>query len=204
MSTALLLSGGVDSSALAYWQSPSLCFTLNYGQLPAQAEVVAAKSICSQLEIPHEVISIDCSSLGSGDLIGRAPVPTAHAPEWWPFRNQLLVTLCAMRAVNLGIRQLLLGSVQSDSIHRDGTREFIRLLDSVIAYQEGNIRLVAPALHMSSLELFHNSGMPMNVLVNTHSCHVGNIPCGRCRGCQRRFATFQLLGLESESSRPNH
>ena len=31
MTTGLLLSGGIDSSALAFWKRPQVCFTVDYG-----------------------------------------------------------------------------------------------------------------------------------------------------------------------------
>jgi len=32
---AILLSGGIDSAALACWQKPDLAININYGQKPA-------------------------------------------------------------------------------------------------------------------------------------------------------------------------
>ena len=120
----------------------------------------------------------------------------SHTPEWWPFRNQLLVTLCAARALELGVQDLLLGTVRSDSVHADGTAEFIANLDHTLACQEGGLHLSAPALTMTSLQLISAAGIPVETLAATHSCHTGCLACGRCRGCQRRFATFQSLGIE--------
>jgi 7-cyano-7-deazaguanine synthase len=197
MSVGLLLSGGVDSSALAYWKRPAVCFTVDYGQLPAAAEISAAQSIVSRIGGRHEIIRVDCRSIGSGDLSGKPALEISHTPEWWPFRNQLLVTLCAMRAIDLGIQELLMGTVQTDFIHGDGTAQFFSLLDRILAYQEGGLRVKAPALTMTSLELISAAGIPLEVLAMTHSCHTGCLACGRCRGCQRRFVSFQELGLES-------
>jgi 7-cyano-7-deazaguanine synthase len=197
MSVGLLLSGGVDSSTLAYWKRPSVCFTVDYGQFPAAAEINAAHAIASRLGIRHEILKADCRSIGSGDLSGKPALKISHTPEWWPFRNQLLVTLCAMRAVELGVQELLLGTVRTDSVHGDGTAQFYSALDRLLACQEGGLRVSAPALKMTSLELISAAGIPLDALVATHSCHTGCLPCGRCRGCQRRFASFQELGLEA-------
>ncbi|MBM9968417.1 7-cyano-7-deazaguanine synthase, partial [Pseudomonas aeruginosa] len=70
MKTGLLLSGGMDSLTLAWWKRPDIAFTLNYGQLAAQAEIEASRTICQELSIPHHVIQIDCRQLGSGDMAG--------------------------------------------------------------------------------------------------------------------------------------
>ncbi len=199
MITGLLLSGGIDSSALAFWKRPPVCFTVDYGQLPASAEISAAKSIAAYVGSRHEILRVDCSSLGSGDLSKRPSLGLSHTPEWWPFRNQLLVTLCAMRAVELGVQELLVGTVQSDSVHGDGTAEFFTSLDRTLLCQEGGLRIHAPALPMTSLELISAAGIPLDALAATHSCHTGCLACARCRGCQRRFATFQALGLESRT-----
>ena len=42
MKTALLLSGGMDSIAIAWWKRPDIALTLDYGQQAANAEIKAA------------------------------------------------------------------------------------------------------------------------------------------------------------------
>jgi 7-cyano-7-deazaguanine synthase len=42
MDTGLLLSGGMDSVALAYWLRPDVAFTIDYGQLSAEGELRSA------------------------------------------------------------------------------------------------------------------------------------------------------------------
>jgi 7-cyano-7-deazaguanine synthase len=142
---ALLLSGGLDSIALAYWCQPEICITIDYGQVPAAAELRAAKAFCAATNLPHEVIRVDCRSLGSGDLAQSAASSFAPSSEWWPFRNQLLVTLAAMRAIAIRADELLIGCVAGDSFHVDSTAEFVAGLDNLLAAQEGHIRLAAPA-----------------------------------------------------------
>lgn len=197
MKTGLLLSGGIDSSALAFWKRPSVCFTVKYGQLPAQAEITAARHIATQIGSRHEILTIDCSALGSGDLATKPALQMAPAPEWWPFRNQLLITFCAIRALEIEVAELMLGSVRSDAIHRDGTEDFFAAMRAVLACQEGALKLSTPAINLTSPELVSASGIPLDLLVLTHSCHTGDLACGTCRGCQRRFTTFQELGLEA-------
>ena len=107
--TALLLSGGMDSLSIAWWLHPEMAITIDYGQLPAQAELNAAAAICRRLGIEHHCIRVDCRGLGSGDMAGTQADPNAPASDWWPYRNQLLVTLAAMRAIGLGAGRLLLG-----------------------------------------------------------------------------------------------
>src|SRR5690242_14032680 len=100
---AILLSGGLDSIALAYWLRPQIAVTIDYGQRSAQAEITAATAVCEVLNIRHELIQVDCSALGRGSLVNDAPVSNSPSPEWWPFRNQLLITLALMRLVDSGV-----------------------------------------------------------------------------------------------------
>jgi len=192
MKTALLLSGGMDSIAIAYWKRPDVAFTIDYGQLSARGEIYASESVCHSLEIPHQVINVDCSSLGSGDLAGTTPAKLAPVSEWWPFRNQLLLTLAGMRAVSLSVSTLLFGSVRTDVAHADGRQEFFEKMDHVFSLQEGSLRINAPAIHLTTVELIKTSGVPLSLLGWAHSCHVFDFACGNCRGC------FKYLGVMKE------
>src|SRR6185295_18918518 len=105
--SGLLLSGGMDSIAIAYWLRPDVALTIDYGQVPAIAEMQASAAVCKELGIQHHPISIDCRCLGSGDLASAKPLSIAPVPEWWPYRNQLLITIGASRALALGIQKVL-------------------------------------------------------------------------------------------------
>lgn len=190
---AILLSGGMDSIALAYWQRPERAITIDYGQQAASAEIGAASQVAGELGMPHHVIRVDCSSLGSGDMAGRQAVDGAPVPEWWPFRNQLLLTLSGMLSVSLGVREIMIGSVASDGTHADGRPEFFDAVDRAMRIQESGIRVVAPAIAMSTGELVRTSGIPRDVLSWSHSCHVGNLACGACRGCVKHYEVMDEI-----------
>lgn len=194
MKTGILLSGGIDSIALAYWKRPDWAVTVDYGQRPAEAEIRAAAKICIELNIRHDIITADCSSLGSGDLVGSSPLKSSPSPEWWPFRNQLLITLAGMRAIQAGIQTLVLGAVKSDGFHVDGTKSFFQTIDQVMSIQEGGIRVSAPAVELTSVELVRISGIPKSLLSWAHSCHVSEVACGDCRGCYKHQAVMETLG----------
>ena len=193
--TAILLSGGIDSIALAHWKRPGLAITVDYGQVPALAEIDAARIVASTLRLDHEIVSVDCSPIGSGDLAGSLPHGVAPASDWWPYRNQLLITIAAARALASGASRLLIGTVASDHFHVDGGAEFIGLMADVLRLQEGSLKLEAPAVTMSSPELVRMSGVPIEILAWAHSCHKSNFACGRCRGCIKHFEVMQELGI---------
>lgn len=196
MKTALLLSGGIDSTALAFWKKPDYAFTVDYGQLPVAGELRAARAVSQALGIPHIAVTSDCSALGSGDLSGNAPSSVAPATDWWPYRNQLLITLVAMKAIDLQISTILIGTVRSDSSHTDGTREFIDAIDHLMSLQEGGIRILAPAADLSSAELVTMSKVPPELLAWSHSCHRSEFACGECRGCIKHKHLMRELGYD--------
>jgi 7-cyano-7-deazaguanine synthase len=195
---SVLLSGGIDSIALAHWKRPQLGITVDYGQKPAQGEIRAAKRVCKELNIAHEVLTVDCRFLGSGDLAGKPPIPTSVSSEWWPFRNQLLITLAGMRAISLGVQKMYFGAVKSDAFHADGRKEFFKLADHLMKMQEGAIEIIAPAVNMPSSELVKVSRISFDLLAWSHSCHTSNFACGECRGCFKHAAVMKELGYEGD------
>lgn len=194
MSTALLLSGGMDSIALAYWRRPRFAITIDYGQRPAVGEIRASTAVAAELGVEHHVLTADLHALGSGDLAGRPALAIAAVSEWWPFRNQLLITMAAMRALTIGVNRLLIGAVKSDGCHADGRPEFIDAMNRVLAVQEGMVTLEAPAINLTTSQLIIESGVPASLLSWAHSCHVSEYACGLCRGCQKHYNAYKELG----------
>lgn len=167
--------------ALAYWKRPQLAFTIDYGQVCAEAEIRAAAKVASDIGIEHHIIKVDCSQLGSGSLCGGKPIDDAPVEEWWPYRNQLLVTLACMKGISLGLGKLYVGSIKTDGIHKDGTPEFYRMM--------------MPAYEMDTYQLVEASGMPKEAMLWSHSCHTSNTPCMKCSGCMKNYAVKLKFGL---------
>lgn len=193
--TAILLSGGLDSIALAYWKRPNLAFTIDYGQNAAEAELRASSTVSQALNLDHYIIKADCSSLGVGIMSQNGLLEHFPSPEWWPFRNQLIITLAAMRAISLGVDELMLGSVKDDNQYVDGTVPFFESISHLLAIQEGGIKVSAPAINMSTEELIRVSGVPRDILLWAHSCNRDIIPCGTCPSCLKYRAVRASLGI---------
>jgi 7-cyano-7-deazaguanine synthase len=197
----LLLSGGLDSSALAWWYRPDVCATVNYGQRPASGEIAASTAIAAELAIRHELITVDLQKLGSGMLSGEAAIEKARAPEFWPYRNQMLITLAAMKFIGEGLSEITIGAVSTD-IHADGQDPFLSGIDSLMRCQEGSVRVTAPARRMTSMELLKHSRFPRSLLGLTFSCHAAEYACGQSRGCvKHREVVEQCFGPQFELSK---
>jgi 7-cyano-7-deazaguanine synthase len=191
----LLLSGGLESAALAAWRRPTLTLTIDYGQRPAAGEVEAAAAVCQELGLDHHVLRVDCSEVGAGLLAAEEPLNGAPSPEWWPYRNQLLVTLAAGWGLPRGATRITVGSVAGDGRrHVDGTAAFYTALSAVISMQEGSLSVDVPAIQLTSDELIERSGITDAVLGWTHSCHRANLACGACPGCAKRREVLARIG----------
>lgn len=186
----------MDSIAVAYWMKPSYSITIDYGQKPAKAEIQAASEVSRLLNMDHHVISVDCSSLGSGDLNGNKSLSIAPVKEWWPFRNQLLVTLASMKAVSLGLNELIVGSVATDGVHTDGTLGFYTMMSELTQFQEGEVSIVCPAINLKTTELIKEVKLPHSLLLWAHSCHTSSQPCMNCNGCLKYLYVLQEIGLD--------
>lgn len=195
MKSAILLSGGMDSIALAYWIRPHVAYTIDYGQKPAEAEIRSAAAVSKTLGIEHHVLECDLSAFGSGDLAGTGALDCAPVREWWPFRNQALVTIAAMRGLRDQISELVIGCLSTDGEHVDGTSKFVEGLSSLLQMQEGSLKLVAPAINHTAATLIYDSKVPPDILSYAHSCHVSSFACGVCRGCYKHYHTLKELGF---------
>lgn len=193
MTELLLLSGGVDSAALAVLHRPQVALTVDYGQRAAPGEISAARSICAELGLRHDVVHIPIGALGSGLMAGTEPSPLSQHIEFWPFRNQFLLTIGAMHAVRHGLKRVLIGTVATDARHRDGSADFLRRANDLICEQEGGIEVLAPGLREDTATLVRRAQVPASILGWTHSCHTGPLACGQCPGCIKHSNLMEEL-----------
>lgn len=180
---ALLFSGGIESTCLAYWKRPDICLTVDYGQICAKGEIESATAIAKHLKLNHRVVRLR-SNFKYGMLSGE-DVGEIQKPEFWPFRNQLLGTIAAMTLYRDNVREIWFGSVGTDTRFLDGSRGFFKAFNNLSSQQEGGIKIEAPALELSSERLIAKSKTPRSILGATFSCHMSSIACGDCPGCRK-------------------
>jgi 7-cyano-7-deazaguanine synthase len=188
----LLFSGGIDSTCLAWLERPDRLVFINYGQIPANGELRACKSIAEAIGLPLDVHETDLRTFGGGLMAGSAA--QGAAPEFWPFRNQMLISLAAMYYAPRGGSEILIGTVRSDRQHPDGRARFLRSMGSVLKSQ-APITLRAPAADEQTVALARRSEAPHSLLGWTFSCHTGEWACGQCGGCRKHAAVKAALGF---------
>lgn len=195
----LLFSGGIESTCLAAIHRPDLLVTLDYGHLPAAGEITAAKQIAETLELDHTVLTARLTEFGRGEMAGMRASNSDQVPEHWPFRNQMLVTLAAMKYADMGFTEIMLGTVVSDCVHSDGTPDFIARLNDLIGVQIPGLQITAPAIGMSTRQLVEASGLASDALGWCFSCHRASIACGSCRGCTKTLELLSTLAKDTKS-----
>lgn len=188
MSSLLLISGGLDSTAIAAINKPTAALFVDYGQRPAAGERRAARDVCAHLGLELHEVAVDLTPLGAGLLNPRGSLlHVSPSPEWYPYRNQFLITIAAAEALALGHDEVWIGLVAEDETrHADGTTQFVGALDALLRLQEGRLSLLAPGHSTSTAALLEQASLPDWLLDRTVSCHVSPVSCGECPGCIKR------------------
>jgi 7-cyano-7-deazaguanine synthase len=202
----VVLSGGPDSSTVAYWAKSQeydvYALTFKYGQI-AEKETDCARKIALELTVPHKII--DLSSLktifgGVTSLCDEAITMTSGFSETIivPFRNAIFLSVAVAYAVSIGADRILYGAQGSDEqFYPDCRKEFYKAFEK--AAQLGTCRPIsieAPFSNMRKSELLRigaELGVPLQ---NTWSCYRdGATHCGKCESCVNRRNAFRESGV---------
>ena len=189
----VLLSGGPDSSTLAYWVKDQgyevHTLTWRYGQT-ARKEVECAISIAEKLGIPLKVI--DLSSLQE-TLTGTPSSTDETVPLTSKFRLILFSTAVAY-AITVGARRVFYGAQGSDpTSYHNWRRKFQKSFETTARLATHQDILVeapfAETPKSAILKLGSRLGVPFGL---TWSCYLnGPKHCGTCMSCVSRKEAFK-------------
>jgi 7-cyano-7-deazaguanine synthase len=202
----VVISGGVDSSTVAYWVKDKgfdiYAITYRYGQI-AEKEVKHAAKIADSLEIPIKII--DISSLkdiftGVTSLCDENIKMTSSfsEPIIVPFRNAILLSIAVSYAVSLGATKVFYGAQGSDeSFYPDCRRVFFKSFEKTSRLGTGvDVMIEAPFSSLSKSEVIKlgtKLGVPYQY---TWSCYLsGEKHCGECESCINRIEAFEKAGI---------
>jgi 7-cyano-7-deazaguanine synthase len=202
----IVLSGGPDSSVVAYWakqQGYDLnCISFKYGQI-AEKETAQAALIAKSLDAPIKVI--DMSSLreifvGITSLCDRNIKLTSDfsQPIVVPFRNAIFLSVAVSYAAGIGATHIFYGAHGSDAKNYPDCRpEFYKSLEETAWLgTEKTIQIQAPFCGISKADLLKvgaNLGVPFEL---TWSCYLDKEKhCGKCESCVNRRAAFKEAGF---------
>jgi len=214
MKAVCLLSGGMDSSTLAYKAKHDgydiLALHFTYGQRTETKERECAKLIANHLNA-LEFLDIDLSYLikvGSSSLTDpNIPVKPYHDSDegipdtYVPFRNANLLSVATSFAESRKADAIYIGVQASDySGYPDCRPEFIEAFQKVITLgtrPDSDICLKTPFVRMNKADIL-KTGMDLEVpYEDTWSCYRNNEEaCGLCGSCHFRLEAFEKIGMK--------
>jgi 7-cyano-7-deazaguanine synthase len=220
----VLLSGGIDSTTclrLAKQSYPRvIAFIADYGQRH-EREIEAALKVCKKDRVHAEMLMvrgiIPPSALTKRGSDADIPDTTyaeikGKSPAYVPFRNGLLVSAAASRAVGFieleakakdtldNNNALYFGAHAEDArswAYADCTPEFIgAMANAVYIGTYGMLRLATPLEWMTKADIIR-TGTKLGIdYSETWSCYRGGrLHCGACPSCYARRAAFSAAGV---------
>ena len=212
MKAVCLLSGGMDSSTLAYLaksEGYEICaLHLNYGQRTESKELACAQKIASMLDA-KDFIAVNVgyfSQFGESSLTDKKIVveefdsTRAHVPNTYvPFRNANLLSIATSFAEAKDADAIFIGVQSLDySGYPDCRPQFIEAFQRVIdlgTKDTTSITLKTPFIRMTKTDIL-NVGMKLGVPYEyTWSCYQKEEKaCGTCGSCHFRKEAFAAIG----------
>ena len=213
MKAVCLLSGGMDSSTLAYLaksEGYDICaLHLNYGQRTESKELACAQKIASHLNAKYFVAvnvgyfsQFGESSLTDSEIaVEEFDAARAHVPNTYvPFRNANLLSIATSFAEAKDADAIFIGVQSLDySGYPDCRPQFIEAFQRVIdlgTKDTTTITLKTPFIRMTKTDIL-NVGMKLGVpYKDTWSCYQNeNVACGTCGSCHFRKEAFAAVGI---------
>jgi len=212
MKAVCLISGGMDSSTLAYVAKSRgytiLALHLNYGQRTERKELECARKIAGLLDAEAFIeISLDYfTKFGASSLTDKKIAVDEYDPErvqipntYVPFRNANLLSIATSFAEARGADAIFIGVQSHDySGYPDCRPQFIEAFQRVIdlgTKDVTTITLIAPFLDMTKTDILQE-GLKLGVpYEHTWSCYRnGEKACGTCGSCHFRKEAFAAVG----------
>ena len=172
---AVLMSGGLDSSACAHLLVEQGHIVrgifVDFGQAAREHENLAVARIADVLGISITTLHVGSGGYGAGELVGRNAF--------------LLMTAIFLGRVHEG---LLAIGVHAGTPYYDCSAGFIDRLQTLAEeHTDGRLTVAAPFLDWTKCQIHEyivKSGLPIDA---TYSCESGTTPpCGSCASCRDR------------------
>ena len=218
MKALVLLSGGLDSATCLamkvaeYGKDQLAALNVFYGQKHSR-EIESARKVAAHYGVQLEEFDLknvmegsDCPLLEGSD---RGIEHRSYAEQvrdegptvstYVPFRNGLMLSIAAARAIILGCSEICYGAHADDaagSAYPDCTPEFYSSMDSAIYEGSGHkLHLTAPLINMNKAGVVKR-GLELKVPYElTWSCYEGgDSPCHSCGTCIDRENAFKSNG----------
>lgn len=210
MRTVAIVSGGMDSTTLAYQLKEAgdelYMLSFNYGQKHAK-ELDYAMRTSVKLGIPWNIVDLEGvgSLLGSSLTLKDAPIPEGHyASENMkatvvPNRNAIMLSIATGVACSLNADRVAFAAHAGDHpIYPDCRPEFVESFTQMAhvaneGFIKPNFEVFAPYIDISKADIVSIGAQLHLPYEQTWSCYVGgDVHCGRCGTCVERKEAFRL------------
>lgn len=209
--SVILLSGGLDSTILAYKLSkntPLRAIYIDIGYLPSLAEKNSAKWVARKLDIPIEIVDmqgifgmvsgfVPLEDLGLGELDKGQPMPIAPASNYvvgFPVILAVATYYAALAQSTKLYTAIIKEQVSSNRGLAPFLRDWSKLTNRLNPVRP--VSLDAPFGNLTKGEVLR-VGARMSVDVrSTWSCHRAEpVHCGECSGCLSRRGAFSAASI---------
>lgn len=211
-SAITVLSGGMDSTVLAYYATSVYAtvdlVSVDYGQRHRKELEYAART-ATVLGCRHDIVDLSGVRrlLTGSALTDDLEVPHGHYAEdnmattVVPNRNATLISVAYMAGVARSATAVLVGVHAGDHfVYPDCRPEFVGQLGRALATgNEGFAQpeLLAPFVHNTKTDICRLGGRLGVDWRNTWSCYEGgDVHCGRCGTCVERREAFLDADVE--------
>lgn len=170
----ILLSGGVDSTALAALAKDqglrATALFVDYGQAANASEHTSSRAVAEMYGLPWRELQVAGIRFSEGEIRGR---------------NAFLVHL-ALLALDPPSCVIYLG-IHAGTGYRDCGPDFVALVQTSLDFHTGGqVRLAAPFLEAQKSDVYAFAASLDVPFELTYSCESGPTPCGICASCRDR------------------
>lgn len=214
-SSLVILSGGQDSATCLFWAKKNLghdvhTLTFDYGQRH-RIELECAEALSREHAKSHRLLPVTSlkdlanNALTDGDIEVKHDGGFQGLPSTFvPGRNALFLNLAAAYAAPRGIKDLVIGTCQTDySGYPDCRQEFIDSMEKSLSLaMDFEFKVHTPLMYLTKAETFalaDQLGGLKAVVEQTHTCYEGNrdelhewgYGCGNCPACELRKKGYE-------------
>lgn len=200
---ALMASGGLDSTVLAYWLIERgfevTPIFISYGQHSAEREYTTLLSV-----LPTELVS-RLRILNLESIFQLSTSRMIREPNLWkdrvssaeiilPYRNVVLLSAAAAFSASVGITYLFSAFINSNhATEIDATQVFLDQLNLLLS-TTGGVSIEMPFRHMSKADVAR-VGLQLGApITRTYSCQLNSqAHCGACPNCIDRLDALSAL-----------
>ena len=210
----VLFSGGQDSTTCLYWAKKHFdeVFALNiyykqrhWNEIKSAGDIAKlanVKLLTHNIDLFEQIDNSNLLSINKSNSINNKHYNNNSLPSSFvPGRNIIFMTICAMYAYKLEIKDIVIGvNVVDFSGYPDCRPDTIKTMQQTIENGISKINIHTPLIDLNKIQivkLAQKLNGCMKALSYSHTCYNNKIPpCGICPACVIRAKGFKEANIE--------